>query len=180
MIYELKNSRNGEAAPYQTTVEITEAEGCLRFVFEAEHSAYFCPHDRYNAIHAEGDACEIFITGDPTRRHYYEMEISANGGLMLGRITHGGFEEDGTPILSLDLIDPPFIIGRVIHRRGGYTAEIRFPRSSVSDNGEELYFNVFRIETDGGERDKHLFALNPTLCHKFHHPECFLPLKDML
>ena len=42
----------------------------------------------------------------------------------------------------------------------------------------EIYFNVYRIETDGGETEKHLFALNPTGFPKFHVPSKFVLLND--
>ena len=42
----------------------------------------------------------------------------------------------------------------------------------------EIYFNAYRLETDGGEMDKHLFAMNPTMRHKFHTPEYYVYLKD--
>ncbi len=39
-------------------------------------------------------------------------------------------------------------------------------------------FNAYRLETDGGEMDKHLFALIPTMRPKFHAPAYFALLKD--
>ena len=35
----------------------------------------------------------------------------------------------------------------------------------------ENKLNAFRIETDGERLEKHLFALNPTLCNSFHKSE---------
>lgn len=181
MIYELKNCRNGEAAPYATTVEITEQNGRLRFFFRAEHSSYYCPYKGYNKIHSEGDACEVLIGNDPERKTYFEMEISAKGDLMLARMVNHGFEQSGDPILELHFEDVPFIEGKVEHFDGGYTACISFEKSAVCTHGDApVYFNAYRLETDGGEMDKHLFALNPTMYPKFHHPECFIDLEKSL
>ena len=40
MLYELKNCRDGSAAAYHTTVDITEKDNVVTFHFEAEHSSF--------------------------------------------------------------------------------------------------------------------------------------------
>ena len=50
----------------------------------------------------------------------------------------------------------------------------------VSRGDAEIYFNAYRLETDGGEMDKHLFALIPTMRPKFHAPAYFADLNRIL
>ena len=40
----------------------------------------------------------------------------------------------------------------------------------------EVVFNAYRIETEGGEPEKNLLALNPTLCGTFHMPQFFIDI----
>ena len=180
MIYELKNCKNGEPACYKTTVEITEKDGVVKFAFHAETTEYFCPHDCYNGIHSEGDACEILIGTDPERRTYYEMEIGAHGLLMLAKMTNHGFDETGEQLLDIEFIDTPFIKGEFKKTDVGYDAAIIFNLDDIKTSDGEVYFNAFRQDTDGGERYKHLFALSPTFRPRFHDTEKFVWLKDYL
>ena len=173
MLYSLKNCRNGESAVYPTTVEITEKDNILTFRFTAAHSSFYCPHEGYNKIHSEGDACEVLIGSDPARKTYFEIEISANGDLMLAEMTNYGDDEKNEPILGLSFIDDCFIKSHVERSGDGYIATISFDKRHVLKHGEDIYFNAYRLETDGGEMDKHLFALFPTMKHKFHVPAYF-------
>ena len=178
MRYELKNCRDGSPATYRTTVEITECDNLLTFRFEAEHSSFYCPHEGYNAIHSEGDACEILIGSDPDRRVYYEIEISAKGDLMLARMVNHGFDEKGEPRLEIHFVKDCFLESEVTRTEKGYVATLRFDKRKIMSGEDELYFNAYRLETDGGEMDKHLFALIPTMRPKFHAPSYFAYLKD--
>ncbi len=180
MQYELKNCRDGSPTTYRTTVDITEENNVVTFIFEASHSSFYCPHEGYNKIHSEGDACEILIGSDPERREYYEIEISANGDLMLARMTYYGAIESGEPILGLDFVEKPFITGNVDKSENGYTATISFNKKDILSGDGEIYFNAYRLETDGGEMDKHLFALIPTMRPKFHAPTYYAFLKDFV
>lgn len=40
------------------------------------------------------------------------------------------------------------------------------------------YRGYNKFHCDGGEREKHLFALSPTMCRKFHVPEKFVFLDE--
>ncbi len=180
MIYELKNCRDGSTATYPSTVEITEKNEILTFRFEAFCTSFYCPHKGYNKIHSEGDACEILIGSDPERKVYYEIEISAEGDLMLAQMTYYGALETGEPILGLNFIEKPFIKGSVEKSENGYSATVSFNKNDIMNGEGELYFNAYRLETDGGEMDKHLFALNPTMRPKFHAPEFYVNLKDYI
>ena len=173
MLYTLKNCRNGEAAIYNTTVDITEKDGKYTFVFTAEHTDFYCPHHGYNDLHSDGDACEILIGSDPDRRSYYEIEISAEGRLMLAKMTYNGVDESGAPILGLEFVDDCFLESNFERSNNGYTATLSFRKKDILTGNGNVFFNAYRLETDGGEKDKHLFALFPTMRPKFHAPDYF-------
>jgi hypothetical protein len=178
MIYALKNCRNGEAAQYKTTVEITEKNEILTFKFIAEHCQYYCPHSKYNDIHSEGDACEILIGSDPNRKVYYEIEISPDNVLMIAEMTYLGVDENNDPILHINFVEKPFVTSTVTKTENGYIAELSFTKKDILSGDGEIYFNAYRLDTDGEEMDKHLFALNPTMRAKFHVPSYYVYLKD--
>ncbi len=178
MIYELKNSRNGEIAEYVSTVEITKEGNTVRFSFHSENTEYYCPYDYYNGIHSYGAACEVLIGTDPERKVYYEMEISAEGVLMLAKMTNHGLDETGEPILDIGFVDVPFIKGEFTKLENGYDCSLTFDLSDINTGDGEIYFNAFRLENKDAEEPQHLFALNPTLCPWFHKTEKFVWLKD--
>ena len=180
MIYHLKNCRNGKRARYYTTVEILENGSFLTFRFVARHSEYNCPYRTYNAPHYEGDACEIFIGSDPQRRIYYEIEITPFNDLFLAKITYKGKDECENPILQTDFVEESFVKSNVLLTDKGYTAELSFDKNKVLTGDGEMFFNTFRLETDGTESEKHLFALNPTIENNFHVPDSFVVLKEYL
>ena len=181
MIYELKDCRTGGKAIYDTTVEISEQGGELCFRFVCAHTSHYCPYDGYNKIHAEGDTCEILIGSDPARKTYYELQLNPNGDRMLAKMVNKGVDERGVPMLDIHFVDEKdcFLRGKTtLTEDGGYIAEMRLDKTPVGLEGEKIYFNAYRLETDGGEMDKHLFALNPTMRPKFHAPDYFVLLED--
>lgn len=183
MIYELKNNRTGEKAVYRTTVEITEKAGTLIFRFVAENSQYYCPNRGYNGIHSCGDACEVIIGSDPNRKVDYEIEISPENELLVAKMRYIGInEENGDAILDIDFIpeESCFVKSNVIRTENGYVAEINFPKEKIVTGDGPVYFNAYRLETDGGVMEKHLFALNPTLCKRFHTPSHYILLNDYI
>lgn len=180
MSYKLKNCRDGGEAVYNTTVDITERDGVLTFRFDAEHSQYYCCGEKYNDIHSAGDACEVLIGSDGERRVYYEIEISPAGQLMLAKITYLGVDGSGAPMIDVELIDDCFLEGGAEHTERGYTAFVSFKKEDILTGAGEVFFNAYRLETDGGEMEKHLFALIPTLRPKFHVPCYFALLRDYL
>lgn len=178
MVYELKNCRTGGAGAYPTSVEITEKDGELTFRFAAEHSAFYCPCPGYNGIHSRGDACEILIGSDPARKVYYEIEISSKNELMIAKMTYWGVDrETEKPILQMDLQEKCFVESAVKPYKDGYIAEVKFRKEDILSGDGEVFFNAYRLETDGEYKSKHLFALNPTF-GLFHKPEYYLLLKD--
>ena len=180
MMYELKDNRTGEKAPRPTTVEITEKDGEVTFFFRAEDSKRFCAHEGYNAMHCEGDVCEVFIGTDPARKVYYEIEISPRGEIFLAKVTYGGADSEGIPILQQDYVEENFLHTAVTETETGYTAEIRLALKDIRTGDGEIFFNVYRIETDGGESDKHLIALRPTMRSRFHVPPYYGLLREYL
>ena len=183
MIYQLKDCRTAnEEIARKTTVEITEKDGMLTFVFTAENCEYYCPYTEYNKIHSDGDVCEILIGTDPERKVYYEIEISPYNRLMLAKMTYGGEDENG-PILDIDFVEEPFVKTSVLLRDNGYVATATFPKKAIETGDGEIFFNAYRIDTVGGrylEPAHLLFALNPTMRGKFHTPARYLWLKDYL
>ncbi len=176
MKFKLRNCIDGQAAIYETELEITENGGMLTFVFNAENSESFCCEPGYNNIHSLGDVCEILIGTDPERRVYYEIEINPIGDLMIAKMTNHGTDLAGKPILDIDFAKEPFITARADKTPSGYRAELSFNKCEIYTGEGEIYFNAYRIETDGGEPEKHLFALNPTMQGRFHVPAKFIYL----
>ncbi len=182
MVYHLVNTRNGEAPVYDTELRVEEQANEIVFTFVAAHSAYYCPYAGYNENHYEGDACEVFIGVEPDRGHYYEIEATPDNGLFFGLITYSGKDDSGAPITSIQYVDEKecFVRSKAEKTETGYVVEIAIDKAGLPGGGKDLFFNAYRIETDGGERDKHLFALSPTMEPRYHVPERFVPLKDFL
>lgn len=183
MEYELKVCATGkEETERKTTLEISEKDGVLTFVFTAKNSKYYCPYEEYNKLHAEGDVCEIFIGSHENRKQYFEMELTPYNALMLAKVSYLGEGADG-PILHLDYVEKSFVETNVVRTKDGYVATLSFLKSKILTGDGEIYFNAYRIDTDGGSllNDKQLgFALNPTMRPKFHTPSKFVLLKDFL
>ena len=180
MIYNLKNCRNGNDAVYNTTVDISLDGTVATFIFVAENSEYFCPYHNYNDIHSAGDACEILIGTDPNREYYYEIEISPENKQMVAKMKYCGEDENKEPILEIDFVKNSFVKSEVTKTEKGYTATVSFDLSDIQTGEGEVYFNAYRLETDGGESEKHLFALFPTNRNRFHVPTFYRFLKDFV
>ena len=99
---------------------------------------------------------------------------------MCALMENKGDDEKGVPILDINFVEEPFVESNVICTENSYEATVSFPKDKILSGDGEIYFNAYRLETDGGEMDKHLFALNPTMKPKFHRPTHFLWLKDYL
>ena len=99
---------------------------------------------------------------------------------MCALMENKGDDENGVPILEINFVDVPFLESNVSCTENSYEATVSFPKEKILSGDGEIYFNAYRLETDGGEMDKHLFALNPTMKPKFHRPSHFLWLKDYL
>ena len=131
MIYQLRDCATGAIDDeIKTYLEITEKEGVLTFVFTAENSGYHCPFKNYNDIHTKGDACEILIGSDLEKKVYYELEVSAQNGLMICKMKYRG-EEKGEIFLDMEFVEIPFVTSSVLLRDGGYVATISFPIEKI-------------------------------------------------
>ena len=182
MKYLLKNNRDGTASMYRTTVEVSQDERNIYFNFVAEHSNYYCPYHNYNDIHSCGDAVEILIGIDPARKIYYELEVNPDNSKMLAKMTVTELDGDGAAKLNIEFVDEKdcFFTSSTAKTSGGYIVCIVIDKVRLNMPVEQIYFNAYRLETDGGEMEKHLFALNPTMCGKFHVPTRYVMLRDHL
>ena len=176
MLYELRNCVNGERAEYISTVDITKNGDRVSFFFHSETTEYYCPFDYYNGIHSFGDASEILIGSAPDRKVYYEIEMSAKGLIMLAKITNHGIDAEGEPMIDVDFVDNCFVEGEYKKLECGFECRLTFNLSDIMTGEGEIFFNAFRLETDGGEKWKHLYALNPTDRPRFHITDKFLLL----
>ncbi len=166
----LKDSRTGGVAVYKTTVETEFCGDFVKLSFDCENSVCYCPYEENNAPIYKGDVCEAFLCADETRKEYLETEVAPNGTVFAARIIN----EDGK--LSPQMLDNVLFDVQVEKTGTGYKAEYKIDLKKVGMNGKKLVGNLFRIDTDGGESNKHLFALSPTLCGTFHKPEKFIAL----
>ena len=174
---QLLNSRNGSKLDFLTTVAISETETQYVFSFFAENSKFYCPYENYNEDHWEGDVCEIFIGDRRDLSHYYEIEVSPKGGLFLARI----FNPGNPDLIEVDLIENDMVVHCAEIVGSDYRVEIKINKAKLNIPVEEIVFNAFRIETDGGETNKHLIALSPTMYDdQFHVTEAFVPLRKYL
>ncbi len=182
MKYLLKNNRNGAAAVYETTVDVSQDERYIYFDFVAKHSDYYCPYGNYNDIHSCGDAVEVLIGTDPARKTYYELEVNPDNAVMLAKMTVTELDGNGAAKLHIDFVDEKecFFSSTARKTSSGYAVNIAVDKAKSGMRIDEIYFNAYRLETDGGEMEKHLFALNPTMCGKFHVPACYVMLRDYL
>ena len=182
MKYLLKNNRDGQKAVYKTSVDVTQNQRYINFTFDAENTQYYCPFDNYNDIHSCGDAVEVLIGTDPTRKTYYELEVNPNNVKMLAKMTVTELDDDGAAKLNIEFVDEKdcFFTSSTAKTPDGYIACIVIDKAGLNMPVEQIYFNAYRLETDGGEMEKHLFALNPTMCGKFHVPTRYVMLRDYL
>lgn len=182
MKYLLKNNRDGQKAVYKTSVDVTQNQRYINFTFDAENTQYYCPFDNYNDIHSCGDAVEVLIGTDPTRKTYYELEVNPNNVKMLAKMTVTELDDEGGAKLKIDFVDEKdcFFRSDVRHTDNGYIVDVSIDKTKLNMPLDKIYFNAYRLETDGGEMEKHLFALNPTMCGKFHVPTRYVMLSDYL
>ena len=180
MKFELKNCIDASKAIYKTTFELKEDGEKLTFIFDCFNSSLFCCAPGYNNIHSLGDVCEILIGTDSERKIYYEIEINPLGDLMIAKMKNRGVASGGKPILDIEFVNESFIEAKSEKTDTGYRAELTFLKEKINTGDGEIYFNAYRIETDGGEPEKHLFALNPTMQGRFHVPGEFVWLNDFI
>ncbi len=168
----LRNYRTGDPAKCATECKITLTETHLKFEFDCKDSKFYCTGDTYNSDIFEGDVCEAFICTDGSRKHYYEVEVAPNNCVFLMKITNNGNGD-----ISLEPVKKCFVESKVVKNGNDYKCSFALPLNKIGYNKEiGILFNAFRIETEGGTRDKHLIAWQPACDNTFHRPDFFVKL----
>ncbi|MBO7345476.1 MAG: carbohydrate-binding family 9-like protein [Clostridia bacterium] len=184
MVYELKNCLNGEKKEeFKTTVEILVVdEKYLTFKFDCKNSCFYSANDKYNTAIYNGDVCEAFICTGENINEYYEIEVAPNNCQFLMKMTNYGTEFiDGKTKHNLKSEPIPetenFLVSKVEKSGNDYKVEFSVPLDKIGYKKEiGIRLNAYRIETEGGETNKHLLALNPTMVHSFHMPNKFIKI----
>ncbi len=168
----LLDNRTGKDLPFKTTLSYKMSGQNLEFVFECDHSEYFSAYSVDNEPIFMGDVVEVFIGIGKNPKEYYELELAPNGTRFFGKIKNNGGK------LKVELLSPEFN-ATVERTKSGYKSVIAIKESVITKLGKgKIYFNAYRIETEGGEAEKHLIALSPTLSSTFHKPEYFIPFDE--
>ena len=158
---------NGGKPKFVTEFIHSSNQNYLIFQFKALNSSLTSFSNVYNDDIWRGDVCEVFLA-DGKVNTYYEVEVAPNETLFFGKIH---FEEDGTRVLTK--LDNPGVSAKVYTYEDSYEVYLVVPKSLFKN---EIYFNAFRLETEGLEQEKNKFALFPTYCETFHKPESFQKL----
>ena len=168
MVEYLKESITGNKTPFTTILDYSRVGNSFRFKFYCKNSKLFSAYSEHNEPIYRGDVCEVFLCTGGKINEYYEIEVAPNGATFFAKIVN----EDG---LKTSFLEKTFT-SEVVITEDGYEVEIILPFESVGVGKHPVYFNAYRIETEGGIENANLLALNPTLCGRFHVPEKFIPL----
>ncbi|MCQ3035755.1 MAG: hypothetical protein MJ248_06060 [Bacilli bacterium] len=167
---ELKNNITGEEAIYETKFDIKICEGKLVLNYYAKHSQFYSYSDKFNDDIYKGDVVEIFIDVGQ-KDHYWEIEVAPNGTVFLADITNDGKSFSGARLKE------NFVERKVTLYENDYDVLMEIPLDKLGYNPEYgIKYNAYRIDTDGGIENAHLFALSPTMCGSFHKKEAFIKL----
>lgn len=167
--YFFKENKTGNETSYETRLDIDQKGDKLVCFFKAKNSKFYSYSNKYNDDLFKGDVVEIFISSKYDNK-YYEIEVSPNGTLFYALIDNSK-SEDRILYLENNCVDV-----KVECKNKSYTVLLTIDLAKLELNKKGIIFNAFRIETDGGVPEKHLLALNPTLCGSFHKPEFFIKL----
>lgn len=165
---ELKDNITGKRAIYKTLLNIEKQDDYLVFEFYASHCSFFSYSHKFNDPIYNGDVVEVFIK-TKEENHYLEIELAPNGTLFIGDIFNDGKRRE------LTMLENKGIIAETKKNNCDLMAKLIIPYKNYNIS-EDIVFNAFRIETDGGKSNAHLFALNPTMCDTFHILEAFISL----
>ncbi len=181
MKFVLKNSRTGEDFPeYFTTLEVVKTQTHLSFSFDCKNSMFYSAGNEYNSDIYTGDVCEAFICVGEDLSWYYEIEVAPNNCQFLFKMhnvseTLENIKLEQYPISK----DDNFLVSEVVRYDNNYKVNFSVPLDKIGyDPNIGILFNAYRIETEGGYTDRHLLAVNPTLCETFHAPHKFIKLDD--
>ena len=158
---------NGGTPKFETEFKPSQTKDYLIFQFRAMNSSLTSFSNVYNDDIWKGDVCEVFLADGKTDT-YYEVEVAPNGTLFFGKIHF----ENGTRILTK--LENKGVSARVFQTSDDqYEVYLAVPKALFT---KEIYYNAFRLETEGQEQEKNKFALFPTYCETFHKPELFQKL----
>lgn len=171
MVRYLYENKTGEETPFTTAFDYELKDSEIVFKFDCENSRLFSAYQGDNEPLYLGDVVEVFIGVGENPKKYYEIEVAPNGALFFAEI------ENNSGNLKTDFLEPN--LKRKVRLNGSsYSVEISVPRSFFNlKDGDKIYFNAFRIETEGGTPEKNLIALSPTLHGRFHDPSKFILLE---
>ena len=171
MIYNLKDNRTGKETKFTTTVDVKLLDKTIVFDFNCKDSDFYCANEGYNTNLYDGDVCEAFICVDGSRENYFELEVAPNNSVFFKRV-HNPKSGKRT---SFEMVNS--VKSSVTKNGRDYTVHLEVPLSSLGwDEKTRIIFNAYRIETEGGETNKNLLAVNPTLSDTYHKPEFFIEL----
>ena len=180
--FELKNNRTREEIDnFKTTLKVTMSETHLTFDFYCKNSKHFSAGVNFNDPVYNGDVCEAFICADEDLYWYYEIEVAPNNCQFLMKMNYKEKVVDGKVTSDIAMnpisLEDNFLSSNVEIIGNDYKLSFSLPLDKIGYKPEVgIRFNAFRIETEGGETDKNLIALNPTMCSTFHVPTCFIKL----
>lgn len=171
MKYILKENIIGDESKFYTTVDVEMTATHMVFEFFCKNSQAYSAGDSFNSDLYCGDVCEAFINTSEDINKYYEIEVSPNNNVFLSYVTYN--EKDETFVG--EFISENFIVSETKVVGKDYHVRFSVPLDKISYNEKQgIRYNAFRIETEGGIRDKNILALNPTLRDTFHYPKAFI------
>lgn len=165
-----KDNKTGLEAIYETEFDIKIIDNKLVLNYFAKNSQFFSYSNKYNDDIYNGDVVEVFLDMG-IKDHYWEIEVAPNGTVFLADITNDGKSFSGVRL------EDNFVYREVTLFEKDYKVLIELPLDKLGyDPVKGIKYNAYRIDTDGGTPNAHLFALNPTLCGSFHKKESFIKL----
>lgn len=171
MIYNLFDNRTGKETKFTTTVDVKIDGEDIVFDFDCINSDFYCANEGYNTNLYDGDVCEAFICVDGNRENYFELEVAPNNSVFFKRVHN---PKDGKRT-SYEMENT--VKSSVTKNGRDYKVHLAVPLTSMGwDKKHKILFNAYRIETEGGETNKNLLAVNPTLSDTYHKPEFFIEL----
>lgn len=172
--FELLDNRTGKKTPFLTSVDVTLTDdNQLIFEFDCKNSQFYSAFEGYNTDIYMGDVVEAFLCVGGDLTEYYEIEVAPNNSVFFQKINNPGTGDDDLVLTPLDNI----ISSSVEIYGKDYKVRFSIPLDKIGYRREKgIKLNIFRIETEGGIRDKNLISLSPTLSDTFHDSSFFVEL----
>lgn len=99
---------------------------------------------------------------------------------MIAKIIYCGTDEKGEPVLKINFKKNCFVQSNITRISNGYIAQLSFDKRKIYSGNGDIYFNAYRLDTDGEVMKKLLFALFPTMQSNFHAPKYYQLLKNYI